>query len=58
MLLKRLGGGAFGNPDHWIDDAISRGLAGVKFDGLDVRLVSYGAIHPGVQSVQASVGNC
>lgn len=55
--LTRLGGGAFGNPDDWIDAAISRGLAGVEFDGLDVRLVSYGAIHPGMQRVQASWGN-
>ena len=58
VLLTRLGGGAFGNPDDWIDDAISRGLAGVESDGLDVRLVSYGTIHPGMQRVQASWGNC
>lgn len=57
VLLTRLGGGAFGNPDHWIDHAISRGLAGVEYDGLDVRLVSYGTIHPSMQMIQASWGN-
>jgi len=57
VLLTRLGGGAFGNPDDWIDDAISRGLAGVGSAGLDVRLVSYGTIHPGMQRIQASWGN-
>ena len=58
VLLTRLGGGAFGNPDNWIDDAISRGLAEVRSDGLQVRLVSYGTIHPGMQRVQASWSNC
>jgi len=57
VLLTRLGGGAFGNPDDWIDDAIRRGLAGVVSDGLDVRLVSYGTIHSGMQRIQASWGN-
>ena len=47
VLLTRLGGGAFGNPNDWIDDAISRGLAAVEADGLDVKLVRYGANHPG-----------
>ena len=46
VLLTRLGGGAFGNADRWIDDAIQRALQGAEFDGLDVRLVSFGADHP------------
>ncbi len=46
VLLTRLGGGAFGNPDPWIDDAIWRALSLVEFEGLDVRLVSFGADHP------------
>jgi hypothetical protein len=46
VLLTRLGGGAFGNDDDWIDSAMGRALdAAVGFD-LDVRLVSYGAAHP------------
>lgn len=39
VLLTRLGGGAFGNPSTWIDDAIARALAVAKGAGLDVRLV-------------------
>jgi hypothetical protein len=46
VLLTRLGGGAFGNDDRWIDDAIARALVKVEWAGLDVRLVSFGSIHP------------
>ena len=46
MLLTRVGGGAFGNADRWIDDAIWRALKIVEFDALDVRLVSFGKDHP------------
>jgi hypothetical protein len=45
VLLTRVGGGAFGNADAWIDDAIGRALAIVEHAGLDVRLVSHGRIH-------------
>jgi len=45
VLLTRLGGGAFGNDDRWIDDAILRALGLVEFSGLDVRLVSFGNVH-------------
>lgn len=42
VLLTRLGGGAFGNSDDWIDAAIRRSLhRAVDFD-LDVKLVTYG----------------
>ena len=58
VLLTRLGGGAFGNPDGWIDAAISRGLAQVGRDGLDVQLVSSGSIHQGMRSVQAAWDGC
>lgn len=42
VLLTRLGGGAFGNDEEWIDGAMARALriAG-EFD-LDVAIVSYG----------------
>jgi len=43
VLLTRLGGGAFGNDDRWIDAAISAALHRAADWGLDVRLVSYGA---------------
>lgn len=41
VLLTRLGGGAFGNDDDWIDAAILRALRLVADQGLDVRLVSF-----------------
>jgi hypothetical protein len=43
VLLTRLGGGAFGNEDGWIDGAMRRALEGLRDRSLDVRLVSYGA---------------
>lgn len=43
VLLTRLGGGAFGNDDDWIDAAVHRALTNAAGSGLDVRLVSYGA---------------
>lgn len=42
VLLTRLGGGAFGNRDEWIDQALQRALNRFKSHALDVRLVSYG----------------
>ncbi len=43
VLLTRLGGGAFGNDDRWIDDAMARALAMHREADLDVRIVSYGS---------------
>ena len=40
VLLTRLGGGAFGNPDDWIDRAIWRALRTVQHHPLQVVLVS------------------
>ena len=45
VLLTRVGGGAFGNADNWIDDAIVRALTNAEHAGLDIRLVSHGRIH-------------
>lgn len=42
VLLTRLGGGAFGNKEEWIDSAIERAVGIVAFGGLDIRLVSLG----------------
>jgi hypothetical protein len=42
VLLTRLGGGAFGNRDEWIDAALRRALLMAVGSGLDVRLVSHG----------------
>jgi len=52
--LTPLGGGTFGNPDHWIDDAIVRGMNVVADAGLDVRLVSYGAVYAGNRLIEAA----
>lgn len=46
VLLTRVGGGAFGNEDPWIDDALRQALALAEFADLDVRLVSWGEVHP------------
>jgi hypothetical protein len=54
VLLTRLGGGAFGNPDDWIDGAIQRALQAVEDDGLDVRLVSHGTVHPAMRRIESA----
>ena len=41
VLLTRLGGGAFGNDDDWIDAAMRRSLRLAAGFDLDVKLVSY-----------------
>lgn len=51
VLLTRLGGGVFGNDDEWIDTAILRALKIVARAGLDVRLVSYGSVHPNMRAI-------
>lgn len=57
VLLTRLGGGAFGNPDDWIDEAINRGLGLASDAGLDVRLVSHGAVHPRMRGIETAWGD-
>jgi hypothetical protein len=52
VLLTRVGGGVFGNADAWIDDAIVRALAIVEHAGLDVRLVSFGNVHPSFRAIE------
>lgn len=42
VLLTRLGGGAFGNADVWIDRAMRRAFERLREYPLDVRVVSYG----------------
>jgi len=51
VLLTRLGGGAFGNAEAWIDEAITRALQLVEHAGLDIRLVSHGSIHPSIHAI-------
>ena len=54
LFLTRLGGGAFGNPDAWVNDAILRAAARVGGEGLDVFLLSYGSSHPATRAVIAA----
>jgi hypothetical protein len=51
VLLTRLGGGAFGNDETWIDAAIVRALSIVEHAGLDIRLVSFGSVHPSMRAI-------
>jgi hypothetical protein len=52
VLLTLLGGGAFGNEESWIIDALRRALILARDCPLDVRLVSYdGQISTGVQAL-------
>jgi len=51
VLLTRLGGGAFGNDDAWIDDAMMRALRIVEHAALDVRIVSYGQPNASVRAI-------
>ena len=56
VLLTRVGGGVFGNADAWIDDAIVRALRIVEHAGLDVRLVSFGSVHPSFRAIAERFG--
>ena len=49
VLLTRLGGGAFGNDDDWIDNAMARALQVVKNCALDVAIISYGRAPPSLR---------
>jgi hypothetical protein len=51
VLLTLLGGGAFGNQEEWILDAMRRALTIVSSFDVDVRIVSFGAPTPAVLHV-------
>jgi hypothetical protein len=53
VYLTRLGGGAFGNRDSWIDAALLRALDLMRDAALDVRLVSFGAPSPTLEAIAA-----
>ncbi len=53
VLLTRLGGGAFGNDDRWIDAALVRALRIAQAYDLDVQLVSYGAVPAAMRALEA-----
>jgi len=56
VFLTSLGGGAFGNDDAWIDTAIERALQRVAPAGLDVAIVGYGSVRPGLQHLVERLG--
>ncbi|GJE57739.1 hypothetical protein [Methylobacterium thuringiense] len=51
VQLTRLGGGAFGNADGWIDAAMLRALRMAGDRDLDVAVVSFGPAAPGLQAL-------
>jgi hypothetical protein len=56
VLLTRLGGGAFGNEDEWIDAAMRRALQRAAEWDLDVKLVSYGPPSRAMRQMAAEFG--
>ena len=54
VLLTRLGGGAFGNEDTWIDSAMLRALRLARGHDLDVAIVSYGPPSSGLRNLVRS----
>jgi hypothetical protein len=54
VFLTRLGGGAFGNSDAWIDEAIRRALHLFATAELEVAVVSFGSPSASVQELVAA----
>jgi hypothetical protein len=58
VFLTRLGGGAFGNPDTWIDAALRRALQCAANNALDIRIVSHGPPDRALQQLVAGFQAC
>ena len=56
VLLTRLGGGAFGNLDDWIDAGMLRTLWLVRNHALAVEIVSYRTPSPNLRGLVAGFG--
>ena len=54
VLLTSLGGGAFGNDERWIHDAMKRAIGITADFGLDVKLVSYRSPPKFLRSIEAA----
>lgn len=52
VFLTRLGGGAFGNDEAWIDTAMLRAIRLVEDQDLDVRLVSYREVPASMRAIE------
>lgn len=57
VYLTLLGGGAFGNADQWILDAIKRALKTYKDFDIDVAIVSYLRSNPRIQMLIDQINN-
>jgi hypothetical protein len=49
MVAEQDRGG--GNDEEWIDDAIERAFTITEHADLDIRLVSYGSVHPNMRAI-------
>lgn len=57
LFLTRIGGGAFGNDDAWINAAILRALHRVADQGIEVLMVSYGPPTTAICALEAAWKN-
>lgn len=46
VFLTLIGGGAFGNEEHWILDSLQKTIRKFKNVPLDIKIVSYGRSNP------------
>lgn len=57
VYLTLLGGGAFGNPDEWIIDAIRKALLAYQDSGLQVGIVSHAQSKAQVRALLGEINN-
>ena len=57
LFLTTIGGGVFGNDDHWIFAAIERAIRQYQNHELDVAIVSYGSPRRSVADLVAKLSN-
>ena len=55
VFLTLLGGGAFGNPMSWIEEAVLHSLLAFKNTSLQVKLVSYGSSNASARRIIAMI---
>lgn len=51
VYLTLVGGGAFGNAEHWIIESLQKVISQFRNTPLDVRIVSYGQSNPSLKSL-------
>ena len=55
VYITQVGGGAFGNTDQWIIDAVQNAVLNLKFLPIDVTNVFYGTQSHGWRELQESL---